>query len=430
MSIRQILCVAGLVLTVLPTWSQTSSPANPLSLSQALQAARDNLEVAMARQAVASARADIVSADRAPFPTLSAGISGWDLQNGNGDGNVLTEKRLDKAIGLDWTWERGNKRALRTQGAKRTAEAAQADLDEARTQQQLAALSSFFDLLGAQERSAEVAQIEHSATSLARSATTRLNAGDLSAQDVARIEIEARRAASDLQQAELERQRQALSLWQVTGIGLAPEQLIASNDWPLLDTPPLSTPAPESLVDTRPDVLAARARLQAAQSALEFANAQKSADVTWGASYDHLPGTSTALLALRMSMPLQTSYRFEGEIARAAAQLTQAEQLLEKTRRLAKLELQRLQREVQTAAMRAKSYQQDILPRARLVSAGAELAYSKGAIGLTDLLDARRTLRATLLDALAARTDYAKAIGAWQLRTQTAGPQQASAKQP
>ena len=50
--------------------------------------------------------------------------------------------------------------------------------------------------------------------------------------------------------------------------------------------------------------------------------------------------------------------------------------------------------------------------------AGAETAYGKGAIPLTDLLDARRTLRATLLDALAARTDYAKAAGAWQLRTQ------------
>jgi hypothetical protein len=38
---------------------------------------------------------------------------------------------------------------------------------------------------------------------------------------------------------------------------------------------------------------------------------------------------------------------------------------------------------------------------------------------LTDLLDARRTLRTVLLEALAARSDLAKAAGAWQLRTRT-----------
>ena len=57
------------------------------------------------------------------------------------------------------------------------------------------------------------------------------------------------------------------------------------------------------------------------------------------------------------------------------------------------------------------------MPRSRAVSERAELAYRKGALPLTDLLDARRTLRAVLLDALAARADLAKASGAWQLRT-------------
>jgi cobalt-zinc-cadmium efflux system outer membrane protein len=36
---------------------------------------------------------------------------------------------------------------------------------------------------------------------------------------------------------------------------------------------------------------------------------------------------------------------------------------------------------------------------------------------LTDLLDARRTLRATLIEAAFTRADYAKAYVAWRLRT-------------
>ena len=52
------------------------------------------------------------------------------------------------------------------------------------------------------------------------------------------------------------------------------------------------------------------------------------------------------------------------------------------------------------------------------MAAQAEFAYTKGALNLADLLDARRTLRTTGLEALAARADHAKAATAWRLRTQ------------
>ena len=141
MSIRQNLWLASLTLAAVQALAQTPSGApatNPvtttastaqISLNQALQAARNNLDVALARHALAGAQADILSANRSPFPTLSAKASQMDLQNGLGDGNFFTEKRVDKAIGLDWTWERGNKRELRTLTARQAAAAAQADLD-------------------------------------------------------------------------------------------------------------------------------------------------------------------------------------------------------------------------------------------------------------------------------------------------------------
>lgn len=421
MSIRTFFLAAAL----LPLAAAAQTPAAPppltspvtVSLQQALQAARDNLDVALARRSLAGARADVQAADRAPFPTLSASVSNVDLQNGNGGGNPWSEQTLDKSIGLDWTWERGNKRALRTQAAQRSADAAQADLEETALQQQLAALSGFYDLLAAQERVAEVGQIEHSAAELARIAGRRLQAGDLSAQETARTEIEAQRALSDLRQAELERQRAALVLWQLTALSPTPDPLQAQRQWPAL---PAAVPAPATLddvIEARADVRAARARVEAAQAVLDNSSAQKKSDITWGVSYDHYPGTSTALMSLRMSMPLQLGYGYEGEIGRSTAQLALAQDALEKTRRLARQELQRLQHEVQSTGARAAAYDNEILPRARRVAEGAELAYRKGALSLTDLLDARRTLRATVLDAVAARSDHAKALGAWQLRT-------------
>ena len=69
--------------------------------------------------------------------------------------------------------------------------ASQADLAEIRVLQQLMAKDAFFDLLAAQERLSHVQAMAQSAMQLAATAQKRLNAGDLSAQDFARVEIEA-----------------------------------------------------------------------------------------------------------------------------------------------------------------------------------------------------------------------------------------------
>ena len=403
-------------------WAQTPPAASgtpTLTLAQALAAARDNSDVALARHALAGARADVLAADHAPAPVLSTKAASIDLQNGVGGGNVVTRKRIDKSIGIDWTWERGDKRALRTLAAQRALDAAQSDVQDMQTQQLQAALSAYYDLLAAQERLRETREIERGMAELDRVANLRLKAGDLARQDAARTRIEAERARADSELAELARTQAAVALAQLTARG--PGLEACACDWPAQ----VAGPAPGgdllTWAESRADVRAALARVQAAQAELDSAMALRKADVTIGASYDHYPGTSNRLVELRAQIPLQWGYRFEGEIGRAQAMLSAAQEALDKTRRLALLDLQSLQQQAASAAQRAAGYENGILPRAREVAQSAELAYAKGAIPLTDLLDARRTLRATALEALAARADYAKAQGSWLLRTE---PQQ------
>jgi len=414
MRIRQLFLISALA-AALPGGGHA---AQPLTLAQALAAAQANSDVALARHALSAARADVLAADHAPAPVLSAKAASIDLQNGVGGGNVLTRKRIDKSIGIDWTWERGNKRGLRTQAAQAAAQAAQDDVEDTQVQQLQATLAAYYELLAAQERLRETRAIEDGLVALDHSAARRVRAGDLSAQDGARTRIEAERARADTQAAELARAQAALALAQ--RIARGPDIEATPEDWPAR----LALPAPatdlEALAGQRPDVRAAQARVQAAQAALEGALALRKADVTVGASYDHFPGTSTRLLELRAQFPLQWGYRFEGEVQRAQAQLDQAQEALAQTHRAALLDLQALQAALASAAQRADGYEGGIVPRARQVAQSAELAYAKGAIGLTDLLDARRTLRATLLEAIGARADYAKAEGLWRLRTQPA----------
>jgi len=388
-----------------------------LDLPQVLQAARQNPDAQAARRAAEAARADVRAADRAPAPTLSAGASSIDLQRGTGTGSYWAQRRLDKSLGLDWTWERGNKRGLRTEAAERAAQAALADSQDIGVQQQIGALGGYYELLAAQERLVAMQVLADSAQTLARSAERRWKAGDLSAQDAARTQIEAERAQADLQSARLAQQQAAQILAGWMGQSAPAQGWQANGPWPSADS--ASAPNIEVLLEQRPDVVAARARLAAAQAQVEGAQALNRADPTLGATFDHYPdGQQThRLLALRIAIPLHSGSRFEGEIGRALAQAQQAQDLLDKARVQGRAELQLLWQAWRAHSLRLQTYERQILPQAQRVAAQAELAYAKGGLTLTDLLDARRTLKATQLEALAVRSDHAKALGAWQLRT-------------
>ena len=94
-----------------------------------------------------------------------------------------------------------------------------------------------------------------------------------------------------------------------------------------------------------------------------------------------------------------------------------AQDLFDKTRVQARAELISLHQAWQSQTERRQAYESRILPQAQQVAAQAELAYSKGGLSLTDLLDARRTLRTTQLEATGVRNEHARALGVWQLRT-------------
>jgi cobalt-zinc-cadmium efflux system outer membrane protein len=173
----------------------------------------------------------------------------------------------------------------------------------------------------------------------------------------------------------------------------------------------------EAWLEARADVQAATQRLLATQALLDNAQAQKKLDPTVGVSLDAGANASNRLVELRVQFPLQVGYAYEGEIGRAVAQHAQAQDQLDKVRLAAQGEWMGLQQDLTNSAGRLQGYETLILPRARKVAEQAELAYTKGAIPLVDLLDARRTLRASLLEALTVQTEFAKAATAWQLRS-------------
>lgn len=394
-----------------------------LSYQDVLRLSTQNIDVSLARRSVDAAKADVLSANRAPLPTLTAKTSSIDLQNGTGTGSLWQEQRIDKSVGLDWTYERGEKRALRTQSSEKSVAANLSELQATRIGQQLMAANAFFDLLAAQQKSSEVKAIAASYGQLEKVATTRLSAGDISAQEHARIAIEAKRAMADAMSAELEGRRASIALSNVLGIQVDRDRLMLSDEWPqLASSLSRSTAIDTQGIEQLPEVQAAQERLKAAEVSLQLAQSLKKSDITFGSSIDHFPGTSDRLLEFRLQMPLQWGYGYEGEIAKALTQVDQARDQLEKIRMLASAERLNWTHALETAQQRLHAYENIIYPQAQQVASQAELAYQKGAMSLTDLLDARRTLKTILIERTTAKAEHAKSLAALTIRYSHSSP--------
>ncbi len=393
--------------------SQAAAP----TLADVLRAAESRLELRISSQIQNAAEADRAVADRAPLPVFSAKASQIDFQNGIGAGDPFGRKRIDKSIGLDWTWERGDKRQHRTRTAQGLIDAAAADTKEILLQQMMAAQTAYFDWLSARERSRLMRETLDVANTAMSAAKARLRAGDVSAQDALRIEIDARRVEAELQSSLLDLERSEIALGQFIERDALARARGEAENWPMLSQPTGTGDLRSLSIQDRSDVQAAQSRVAAATASLSSARALKQVDPTWGISFDHHPGTSNRLIELRVQIPLAPPSRYDSEIARAQADLSQAELIVERVTRDARAELQRLEAEAASTLSRARQFEMNIVPGAATVLRQAEFAYARGALALTDLLDARRTHRATQMDAVNARSDAAKAYVAHALRT-------------
>jgi cobalt-zinc-cadmium efflux system outer membrane protein len=390
-----------------------------LSLSTAERLLRQqNHDVKAAQRALESAQAGVLIAGARQNPNFTVQTSNINPQEGIGAGSPR-DKAFDTQFRLDYLIERGNKRELRLGAADAQARAVTEDLsDVLRTQRGLLA-AAYYDLLLAQERVRVTEDTAELFRATLAASKTRLHAGDVAASDVDRISIDALRADNDAQQAKNDLRHAQFAVAALLGLETRATEIVASDAWPDARTN-LSPDDVERLIEARPDVLAARARVEAAWQARELARSARIRDVTVGVTYDHWPQNGTNVqgtgnsYGFAVSVPLFLGNHFDGDIAKAEADWGAALDLVEKTTAAARAELSRTESDLDAARQRIRRYDAELVAAAKRVSDAQEFAYEKGAIGVLDLLDARRTLRTVRLDAASARADFAKALEAWR----------------
>jgi cobalt-zinc-cadmium efflux system outer membrane protein len=397
--------------------------ARDLSLAEAERLLVErNRELITARRAVDAAGAQRVIAAARPNPTLSLNSSSISSNPGTGAG-PLNQKRIDTVLRIDQPFERGNKRELRMDAAEGLERAARGDsLDVLRTQ--LAQLrGAYFDLKQAEEKVAVLGETAQLFASTLSAAQLRLKAGDLAAADVAKVQVDYERAQNDARSAQADLARARFTLAYQIGEERAAEDLRASDAWPATQRadPAAVEQALARAYETRPDVLAAKARVAAAEKLRDLAKSQQTRDITVGAQYERYPGAiPTDSIGLGISLPLFTGYDFSGDIQRAEVDRYSALDALDRARALAGNDIRRAASDLTAAAERLERYDSTLLDAATRTAKAVEFAFQRGATSVLEVLDARRTLRAVQLEALAARTDYAKALAAWRASQSTA----------
>lgn len=370
--------------------------------------AERNRAVIASRRAATAAEAGVTMAAGRPNPTVSLNTSGINARHPGDNGYLDTILRIDQPI------ERGGKRDLRLGVARAQLDASRSDVSDSLRLQRMLARDAYFDLKAAEDKarlSVDSARLAHEVLSKAE---LRLKAGDLAPADVDRIRTDTLRADSDASQAEVDRQRARLALAQLLAMESEASRLATADPWPRLG--PLPSIQPD--LDARPDVAAARQRLQATEKAVELAKSQQVRDVTVGAQFERNnqdPGSN--LVGVGVSVPLFTGYDFRGELRQAYVARDSAQDELDRIKAAAAADFSQSTFEAERLGERARRLRDEALPAARKASAAVQFAFSQGAVSALDVIDARRSLHAVEIDTANALADAAKARAAWAAAT-------------
>ena len=383
-----------------------------------------NREVLAAQRLSEAANADRQTAGQRPNPSLTLGANNINPRTGIGSG-PLRDKTIDSSVRVDQLIERGDKGSLREQQADANIRATDADLSEIQRQQRVQVRTLFFELAYQQERIEQMRSFAELTKANQSTAEKRFAAGDLAEIEASRFRLDAIRSANDVRAAETDLARSSADLARaIAADGQAVLLKVMAPTNPPLPAAVSLTSQPPATAD-RADIAAAKHRVSAAETARALAKAISTRDVSVGAQFDRWPvsgsnsqGTGNSL-GFSLTIPLFVRHANEGEARRASVDLDAARDLLRRLEVQAQVE-QRLAHDSWSAsALRLTQLESELLPVARRIANAAEFAYSKRAISVIELLDARRNLKSAELDVALARADAGKAWAAWAAATET-----------
>jgi cobalt-zinc-cadmium efflux system outer membrane protein len=382
-----------------------------ITLPEALQRVeQSSLDLRLAREAVAAARARGVTAGTRPNPTL-----GLEREQLGGDGGYH-ETVLTVGQSLDVTGQRQARREV----AGREVAAAEARLATETARVRAEVRVAYLRAAGAEARLAVLSDAVLVFRDAERAGQSRYREGDISAYELQRLQVETARYETLLANARLEqllagRELAALTFFESGREGLV--VLPADSLGSLLGSATVfAADSALARARRRADVRAAEADVQAARAQVALGGRGRRFNPTVTAGIKEQAGGMYGGV-LGISVPLPLSDRNQGPIAEAEAALAQAETRLALTVRAAETDVLRALDRQRSLADRL-TLREGLLARTGTLLRSARVSYAEGEMTLLELLDAAETYRtareqadALLADYLLSVADVQRAIG-------------------
>jgi outer membrane protein, heavy metal efflux system len=352
-------------------------------------------------------QAQEITAALRPNPNLTADALFVPIEPQNFNSNVIANVTEFDA-GVSYLFERGGKRHDRIAAARDTTAQTRYQVSDAErslifnTAQQFITVQlaeSNLDLanqdLASFQQTVDIGQAQY-------------KAGAISEGDLLKITVQLLQFQTDVSSAKVAKVQALASLRQFLGYDAVPANYDVEGD---LTYQPLQLNRDDLILKalkTRPDLLASRQGVRAAESQYALAKANGKVDVTGALTYTHVSDQNS--MGVTVSFPLPVFDRNQGEIARTRYAMTAAQETASAASDTVLTDVDSAYVAFSVNQEVVNLYTGGYLKQAKDSRDISEYAYHRGAASLLDFLDAERSFRATQLAYRQALANYLIAV--------------------
>jgi cobalt-zinc-cadmium efflux system outer membrane protein len=378
-----------------------------IDLEQAVQMALEhNHALKAARTLVEQSQAEEITAAIRPNPVLTYDDLYVPLFSPSQLNLTTLNNVTEFDAGLSWTFERGGKRKARIRAARdQTAVTRSQVADDERTLTFNVA-QQFVAVLQAESTLQFATQDLESFRKTVNISEEQLKAGDMSRADYLKIKLQLLQFQTDVSSAQLAQVQALASLRAFLGYDAVPADYDVAGE---LSHTPLHANKEDMqamALGLRPDLLAAKQGITAADSQNNLARANRARSLTTTLDYTHVAALNS--LGFTASIELPIFDRNQGEIARTHYAITQAQESKTMAQETVMTDVANAYEAFRTADVVVRLYESGYLKNAQDSRDISEFSYRHGAASLLDFLDAQRSYRSIQLA-------YRQALGAYML---------------
>jgi cobalt-zinc-cadmium efflux system outer membrane protein len=398
---------AFLISFVLAGVADAQAPVR-ITLDQAIDLAISHNHAWKATQTqVQQSQAQEVTASLRPNPTLTLDALFIPVQPENFNLNtILNVTEFD--AGVSYLFERGGKRSRRIEAARDITAQTRYQVTDAERALIFNTAQQFITVQLAESNLDFANQDLTGFQQTVDIAKSQYKAGAISEGDLLKITVQLLQFQTDVASAKVAKLQALASLREFLGYDAVPANYDVEGD---LNYQPLQLNSDDLLLKAlklRPDLLAARQGVHAAESQFALAKANGKVDPTGTFTYTHVSNQNT--VGITFNIPLPVFDKNQGEIARTRYAMTAAQETAYAASDTVLTDV--------NSAYQAFSGNQDIvslyvggyLKQAQDSRDISEYAYRRGAASLLDFLDAQRSYRATQLNYRQALASYLIAV--------------------